>query len=72
MANSTTPEWSFIWSRTYVAGVPQWSILEPPLFTLYTLEMCKVFVSCSYHSYADVTQVFLSYFPEDISQANTN
>lgn len=44
-------------------GVPQVSILEPPIFTLYTLKICKA------SSLMQMT-FYLSYFPADIAQEN--
>lgn len=54
------------------AGVPQGSILGPLLFTLYTSQLAAKLKHVSVHYYADDTQVYISFRPEDILEANAN
>jgi Reverse transcriptase (RNA-dependent DNA polymerase) len=51
-------------------GVPQGSILGPILFTLYTSDLHRVMEHCTMHSYADDTQINLSYRPADFVEAS--
>lgn len=45
-------------------GVPQGSILSPILFSIFTADMPKYLQTCSYHLYADDTQLYHSFKPE--------
>ena len=50
-------------------GVPQGTILGPRMYTFYTSTFSNALLSCNSHYYADDTQMYLSFYLEEASQA---
>lgn len=55
-----------------VAGVPQGSVLEPLLFTMYLTDFGQVLRHCKYNFYADDLQIYIHCEPRDIHVAIRN
>lgn len=55
---------------TVHSGVPQGSILGPLLFTIFTSNFHNSLQFCNYHLYADDTQLYCSFYLNDLQEYN--
>lgn len=57
-------------AKEVVNGVPQGSILGPLFFIIYTSLLMNCIKTCSFHLYADDTQLYHAFHPSDFETAN--
>lgn len=57
-------------SHNITTGVPQGSILGPLLYSIFTSNFVKYLKYSKYHLYADDTQIYLSFRPDEVAMAN--
>lgn len=55
-------------TRELDRGTPQGSILSPLLFILYTADLVTYIKHCKTHLYADDTQLYYAFAPQDLNQ----